>query len=229
MLLELKKTDDEPDAPDGGKSTKNKKAQKAEKNKKGQKLILDFKAPPITAENGETDQTEAPRVGGNAWNLESQAETTKQQPPLMQHLSLPEKHQRVERLKDTTGCTEERALELLEGTGWNLNAAAEVYLGQDQDNPQPRWGFRAEQPAAAARQTQPSPAAAEPAPVVAAPVHPPPPPLPPDWVALWCEAEDAYYYWHKPTNHTTWDVPEVGPEAAEASREPVRSQAEVEE
>eukprot|EP00927_Polykrikos_kofoidii_P055678 TRINITY_DN49899_c0_g1_i1.p1 TRINITY_DN49899_c0_g1~~TRINITY_DN49899_c0_g1_i1.p1 ORF type:complete len:488 (+),score=74.35 TRINITY_DN49899_c0_g1_i1:146-1609(+) len=37
------------------------------------------------------------------------------------------------------------------------------------------------------------------------PAHPPPPRLPVDWEAVWCEVEGRYYYWHRPTNHTSWE------------------------
>eukprot|EP00928_Gymnodinium_smaydae_P017218 TRINITY_DN16582_c0_g1_i1.p1 TRINITY_DN16582_c0_g1~~TRINITY_DN16582_c0_g1_i1.p1 ORF type:complete len:672 (+),score=170.15 TRINITY_DN16582_c0_g1_i1:82-2097(+) len=57
------------------------------------------------------------------------------------------------------------------------------------------------------------------------PPRPPPPPLPVDWQAVWNEEENAYYFWHKPTNYTTWDAPQVNIEP-EASR--LRSRQEEE-
>jgi len=51
-----------------------------------------------------------------------------------------------------------------------------------------------------------------------APSQPPPPRLPPDWQAIWAETQHAYYFWHLPTNRTTWDAPEMEDAAAQAQQ-----------
>lgn len=51
-----------------------------------------------------------------------------------------------------------------------------------------------------------------------APAQPPPPRLPPNWQALWSEEQQAYYYWHVPTNHTTWFAPPIE-ESSEVDQE----------
>eukprot|EP00931_Biecheleriopsis_adriatica_P092235 TRINITY_DN66049_c0_g1_i1.p1 TRINITY_DN66049_c0_g1~~TRINITY_DN66049_c0_g1_i1.p1 ORF type:complete len:462 (+),score=68.91 TRINITY_DN66049_c0_g1_i1:59-1387(+) len=49
-----------------------------------------------------------------------------------------------------------------------------------------------------------------------APSIPPPPQLPKDWEAIWNQERFAYYYWHHPTNKTSWDVPSSDAEVAGA-------------
>ena len=39
------------------------------------------------------------------------------------------------------------------------------------------------------------------------PPHPPPPPI--DWVQVWSEEHEHFYYWNARTGTTTWDVPSV--------------------
>lgn len=51
-----------------------------------------------------------------------------------------------------------------------------------------------------------------------APSHPPPPRLPANWQALWSEQHQLYYFWHTPTNETTWEAPPLDAEALAASR-----------
>lgn len=50
------------------------------------------------------------------------------------------------------------------------------------------------------------------------PAQPPPPRLPQNWQAIWCEEQRLYYYWHTPTNHTTWEAPELDAGTLEAAR-----------
>mmetsp|Transcript_31153 Transcript_31153/g.85353 ORF Transcript_31153/g.85353 Transcript_31153/m.85353 type:complete len:565 (-) Transcript_31153:88-1782(-) len=44
------------------------------------------------------------------------------------------------------------------------------------------------------------------------PAQPPPPRLPPHWQAIWSDEQAKYYYWHRPTNYTTWETPDASPE-----------------
>lgn len=45
---------------------------------------------------------------------------------------------------------------------------------------------------------------------------PPPPSLPAGWRAVWSKEQEAYYYWHVGTAHTTWEFPEAAiPETPE--------------
>merc|ERR1712048_133748 len=57
----------------------------------------------------------------------------------------------------------------------------------------------------AAPQEQREPPAQEPPPVP--PSQPPPPCLPTGWKAVWNEEQSAFYYWHVPTSHVTWEIP----------------------
>lgn len=40
-----------------------------------------------------------------------------------------------------------------------------------------------------------------------APSHPPPPRLPSDWEAVWNKEADKYYFWHRSSGTTSWDLP----------------------
>mmetsp|Transcript_18174 Transcript_18174/g.33415 ORF Transcript_18174/g.33415 Transcript_18174/m.33415 type:complete len:581 (-) Transcript_18174:114-1856(-) len=71
--------------------------------------------------------------------------------------------------------------------------------------------------AAGASATSPSSAESSPPP---APSHPPPPRLPANWQALWSEQHQLYYFWHVPTNETTWEAPALDAAVVEASRLP---------
>eukprot|EP00927_Polykrikos_kofoidii_P072280 TRINITY_DN68416_c0_g1_i1.p1 TRINITY_DN68416_c0_g1~~TRINITY_DN68416_c0_g1_i1.p1 ORF type:complete len:666 (-),score=73.17 TRINITY_DN68416_c0_g1_i1:153-2150(-) len=252
MLLELKRNDCDEGEDGILKSGKSKKAQKGEKSRKGQKLILDFKTPSINASCVDsTGRATAPQdspmqsQAASPWLASLAATAPQQQPqtqtvprqqtaPLMDQPSPWECSQRVKTLMTTTGCSAQKAQDLLETTGWNLNAAAELYFKHAQQVSEPRWGLRVGPSPQQATLKQPQPQqiqsqgrAAEirgidddetaqvaevvpqesALPTLAAPAHPPPPPLPADWVAQWCQEESAYYYWHKPTNQTTWDAP----------------------
>eukprot|EP00929_Paragymnodinium_shiwhaense_P014168 TRINITY_DN122050_c0_g1_i1.p1 TRINITY_DN122050_c0_g1~~TRINITY_DN122050_c0_g1_i1.p1 ORF type:complete len:700 (+),score=179.57 TRINITY_DN122050_c0_g1_i1:114-2213(+) len=281
-LIVHKKEDD--DLVEDTTVKKSKKADK-QKNKKGQKIILDFKSPPINAESDSVRDTPvASAVASNPWggaglgaahaaaqaspalSLSSHPPLGQTQAPLLSQPSASERQQKVKTLTSTTGCSEQKATDLLEVTSWNLNAAAELFFKQEQDSSQPRWGLKVgptpapgAAPGAGAAQGRPpkespppkekpppaaqvieeeeplaEPEAAEPEaeaapmlenpvfpeligqsqpskarspPPLMAPSQPPPPPLPADWVALWCDNHNAYYFWHKPTNRTTWDMP----------------------
>lgn len=151
---------------------------------------------------------------------------------------MPADHQqKISMLVNTTGCSETTARELLEKCSWNLDLSADAFFREDTGNDdtnaddRPRWGPRAgasqvvaqrqqEQAAqhmqasreaySASQDAQAQQAAEQPP----APTQPPPPRLPPDWQALWNEEQQNYYYWHVPTNHTTWDAPSLDQEEA---------------
>jgi len=53
------------------------------------------------------------------------------------------------------------------------------------------------------------------------PGNPPPPQVPEGWQAVWCDVQKEYYFWHIPTNETTWDPPEVS--ESEVTSEPEES------
>mmetsp|Transcript_15321 Transcript_15321/g.27295 ORF Transcript_15321/g.27295 Transcript_15321/m.27295 type:complete len:690 (-) Transcript_15321:205-2274(-) len=148
---------------------------------------------------------------------------------------MPADHQqKISMLVNTTGCSEARAREVLIMCNWNLEISADALFREepggteDADADRPRWGPRAgaSQPAAQRQQEQAynpghqdAGAQDEQAPEQQppAPTQPPPPRLPPDWQALWNEEQNNYYYWHVPTNHTTWDAPSLDDgEAAQA-------------
>lgn len=71
--------------------------------------------------------------------------------------------------------------------------------------------------AAGASTTSPSSAESSPPP---APSHPPPPRLPANWQALWSEQHQLYYFWHVPTNETTWEAPSLDAAVVGSSRLP---------
>lgn len=146
----------------------------------------------------------------------------------------PDDAQRVERLMATTDCSESHAVDLLKSHSWNLEKAADVYFQEESAGDCPRWGPRSQgQQQQSVSHVQPAPAreaerltrpahqrgqeeqAVPERQTVQAPSQPPPPRLPLEWQAIWSEEQQAYYYWHTPTNHTTWEAPVVKVESAE--------------
>jgi len=53
--------------------------------------------------------------------------------------------------------------------------------------------------------------------------RPLPPPVPSDWAAVWCDVQCDYYFWHKPSNHTTWKLPEEARKFSEGVGTPINA------
>jgi hypothetical protein len=147
--------------------------------------------------------------------------STQASPPPQQSLP-PNWKQLVSTMMSTIDCSETKARELLEKSSWNLERAADAFYSQeatfDEAEAKPKWGPRAGSlPGQGQPQQADSLQVADPdegqrhaeddADQPPAPSQPPPPPLPPNWQAVYDEAQNAYYFWHVPTNHTTWDPP----------------------
>eukprot|EP00931_Biecheleriopsis_adriatica_P041994 TRINITY_DN23937_c0_g1_i2.p1 TRINITY_DN23937_c0_g1~~TRINITY_DN23937_c0_g1_i2.p1 ORF type:complete len:654 (+),score=125.26 TRINITY_DN23937_c0_g1_i2:122-2083(+) len=233
MLLEIKRDDDSVEMP--GESSAKQGKKKKNQTKKGQTLLLDWKmndreeplptassAPKaaatttrnpggigaaqqawsaVASRGPDTGNAAAPPWAGGAAPISASPAPARR----------PENWQeRVTLLIGAAGCSEPKAMRLLELNDWHVNRAADAFFREEPSDAEPlRWGqtladkMKA-QPAQTQAQAEQARALQPPAPTI-----PPPPPLPEGWKALWNEEQGAYYYWHMPTNDTTWDLPEL--------------------
>lgn len=226
-LLVVIKKDEDLDELEG--TQKPKKGKKPQGNtKKGQTLILDWKTHsnedqdiplPTPAKAPPQQQPPARNPGGigaaqSAWSavaskgIETKGSGTAARRPA-------DFETRIGTLAATTGCSELRAMRILEQHDWNLDRAADAFFQADREEV-PKWGPRQTQETHVQSSSQVSQsdsgnevAEVQAKPTPPAPSQPPPPPLPEGWQAIWCDSSAAYYYWHVATNHTTWDSPEV--------------------
>eukprot|EP00933_Yihiella_yeosuensis_P002108 TRINITY_DN10348_c0_g1_i1.p1 TRINITY_DN10348_c0_g1~~TRINITY_DN10348_c0_g1_i1.p1 ORF type:complete len:518 (-),score=129.06 TRINITY_DN10348_c0_g1_i1:118-1671(-) len=254
MLLEIKK-DDELDDVVVVTSSSKKNGNKKGNKKKGQTLILDWKttgapvshdidldhSPPPTTKVTTTTTRNPGGIGAaqQAWSAVVAAKPASQ-PQESNAAATPsptgpaarrpaDLQSRVLTLVGMLGCSELRAMRLLELNDWHLNRAADAFFAQEGSGPAeadgPRWGPSKGQPQAKAapqsqqqqqqkqqqqpakKQQQPESEAADARSQPPAPSIPPPPPMSSGWQAVWNEDYQAYYYWHQPTNHTQWDAP----------------------
>lgn len=233
MLLEIKRSDDDLDElllqGAGGDPASSKAKKKNKSSKKGQTLILDWKTSnaPTSAEDSDlapsaskVQPTTTRNPGGigaaqQAWSAvasRNPAVNGTDASPTAAVLKQPVATRRpadfeakVRTLVSMAGCSEARATQLLEQNDWHLNRAADAFFASEAagaDSDGPRWG-----PSRTSSQGKEEMQQARPQPP--APSQPPPPPLPHGWLAVWNEEHRSYYYWHQPTNHTTWDAPQV--------------------
>lgn len=243
MLVALHKDEEDADELVMGKK---KKGVKNKRDKKGTPISLDidYNFGTRPGETGEEEWADASPLTAKPLQAFPVSSPVHDKPQLQKTPTA--QGQKIKTLSSMLACSDEEASSLLKSNNWDLSRATDAYfrqLGEDETHAQAasaevpkRWGPKttaAEVSVGGAKAAEAKPTEqarsgeAEPEPQPR-PAGPEAPRLPEGWKAIWCKEQQAFYFWHTPTNQTQWDPPDppVDPAEAEAAAQAARARAE---
>lgn len=223
MLVALHKDEEDADELVMGKK---KKGVKNKRDKKGTPISLDidYNFGTRPGETGEEEWADASPLTAKPLQAFPVSSPVHDKPQLQKTPTA--QGQKIKTLSSMLACSDEEASSLLKSNNWDLSRATDAYfrqLGEDETHAQAasaevpkRWGPKttaAEVSVGGAKAAEAKPTEqarsgeAEPEPQPR-PAGPEAPRLPEGWKAIWCKEQQAFYFWHTPTNQTQWDPPD---------------------